>query len=54
VLWSAPTTGAVITVHVNYHVTWGDPRQVAPLHDIQMQAGSPPITVQEIQSINGG
>jgi hypothetical protein len=54
VLWTAPTTGAVITVRVNYHVTWGDARQVAPLHDIPMQAGSAPIMVQEIQSVNGG
>ncbi|HEY7145970.1 MAG TPA: hypothetical protein VH637_17160 [Streptosporangiaceae bacterium] len=54
VLWTAPGTGAVITVQVNYHVTWGNADQGAPLHDIQMQGSSAPITVREIQSVNNG
>jgi hypothetical protein len=54
VLWTTPTTGAIITVIVNYHVTWGIAQQTAPLRDIRMQNSTAPLRVREIQSVNNG
>ena len=56
VLWQAPSTGAVISATVTWHVTWqfngGGATQTLP--DIARTGVSGAIPVAEIQSINNG